>query len=1242
MHLKELRVNGFKSFADATRLHFDQGVTAIVGPNGCGKSNIADAIRWVLGEQSAKALRGGKMQDVIFEGTDQRKPLPICEVSLLFTDCEADLGEGFHEVEISRRVTRDGGGEYALNGKNCRLKDIQRIFMDTGIGRTSYSIMAQGQIDQILSTNPTERRAIFEEAAGITKYKAQRREALNKLKLVETNLTRLTDVVNEVKRQIGSLRRQASKAVRYKRLRHRLEKLDLAWGAWKFAGLRREINDLSYQARRLEEKVAETRKTLTTAEEQIDVARTERSQLSERLQQAQQAVFDLRSEKEQALNKVQLATARRGDLEFRLEETRHEIEALEKQVAELDSIFAGTSRQQEEQRAVFRDSDETFQAKNREVADARRKLEEQEQVIARRKQSLLACENEVTRQKSRLSALEIEFKSDEKRLQSFSENDAPLQEEENAARQRWEETGRARESAASEQAEREAALKVAQQERATARETYLAHQKECQQLDRENAQLATRLRTLEQLRERFEGFGEGAKALLKGKCAEELGDSTFAPLTRNLKLKKGMAPFLEQLLGPALEMLSAGDAETARRGVQLLASRELGRACLQFQPPAPPVGFAEPADRPAFLTPAMDFFSSLPKEGEAALRVILEGCYLANSLEECLNWWGSQPDFPFRLIVTRDGELLDSRGLLFGGSKKGQGNAILQREAEIQQAETALEEGKTRLADRQKTAAEAQQALENWEQTLEKERHESMQAAQRKGALEAEEKAAARALEEASHRLRRHANEKSNLTRRLEECRERFTEVEAAVQKATEKHRQAATEASGAEDGLDALRKEVEERQNALNEVRFDLAEKRQRLELIDRGLADASQRRERAKVQLEQKRRDLEQFSRQEGELAAQIDKQNELAAKMDAEMSAATQRVDEVRQAFAQLEEGLRKLDQQVHEARSRWDETNGNLNRIQVRLAELNSKRDYLLEEAQREYETDLAEVDWPVMLWEADEEPPGKHPLDLEDDDGEDQVPATAPRARPEFTPEERETMAGQTDWEVVDGEIRKLRTRLQSMGPVNLVAIEEYAELKERFEFLQSQSDDLTESRQQLVTAIDEINHRSQNQFAMIFEQIRKNFAYTFDKLFGGGKADLLLLESEDPLESGVDIIAQPPGTRLNTLVLLSGGQKTMTAVSLLFAIYMVKPSPFCVLDELDAPLDEANIGRFTAMLREFTAHSQFLIITHNKRTISEAGAIFGVTMEEKGVSKVVSMRFTRDQGEKEPELQETD
>lgn len=352
--------------------------------------------------------------------------------------------------------------------------------------------------------------------------------------------------------------------------------------------------------------------------------------------------------------------------------------------------------------------------------------------------------------------------------------------------------------------------------------------------------------------------------------------------------------------------------------------------------------------------------------------------------------------------------------------------------------------------------------------------------------------------------------------------------------------------------------------------------------------------------------------------------------AEKAAGELARMQENVEAARTSFASLDEAITKIEKELAQLRGTADGKIGELNKIEIQLAEQRSKLGYLQEETDREYQVQLSEIDWQAMLWHADDEPEGGHPLDLEED--EDSV--EKPERKPPITDEDRESLET-ADWNAIRSEIETLRRRIQSMGPVNLVAIEEYTELKERFTFLTEQSEDLTNARDELVAAIDEINLRSRTQFQEIFEQIRKNFKYTFETLFGGGSADLELMEAEDVLESGVEIVAQPPGTKLKSIFLLSGGQKTMTAVALLFAIYMVKPSPFCVLDELDAPLDEANIGRFTSMLKKFTDRSQFIIITHNNRTISEASAIFGVTMEEKGVSKVVSMRFNRESQEAE-------
>ena len=429
MYLKEIVISGFKSFADRTKLDLRRGVTAVVGPNGCGKSNIVDAIRWVLGEQSAKALRGASMQDVIFEGTDKRKGLPACEVSLTFTDCEAELGTAFNEVEISRRVTRDGSSDYYINGKVSRLKDIQRLFANTGVGRVSYSFMLQGQIDQILSTNPAERRTIFEEAAGITLYKAQRKEALNKLSLVDANLARVTDVIEEVSRQIGSLKRQASKALRYQRIKHRLTHLDLAFSAYRFSTLKESIDGIAGRAEALRKKLEAHSESMVADEAALAAKKTARAELNETLQEQQQRVFNLRSEKENSENQVEFSGIRLKDLEGRIAEYQKEIEALEAQQNDLAERARTEAENKQLQLDVVDGSDRVFRDRNEDLVKSQGQLGEMEAQLQERRQAVLHAENRINRARSSCTTLEVDLKTYQVKHAALTEALLTLKEE---------------------------------------------------------------------------------------------------------------------------------------------------------------------------------------------------------------------------------------------------------------------------------------------------------------------------------------------------------------------------------------------------------------------------------------------------------------------------------------------------------------------------------------------------------------------------------------------------------------------------------------------------------------------------------------------------------------------------------------------------------------------------------------------------------------------------------------------
>ncbi len=1252
MYLKALKLHGFKSFADPTELRFEPGVTVIVGPNGCGKSNIADSIRWVLGEQSAKALRGGKMHDVIFEGTDTRKPHSMCEVSLLLTDCEQALGMDFHEVEITRRVSRDGSSEYHLNGQPCRLKDIQKLFMDTGIGRTSYSIMAQGQIDQILSSKPDERRAVFEEAAGITRYKAQRREALGKLALTEQNLARVADVVSEVGRQIGSLKRQASKAMRFRRLSHRLRHLALAHDGFQYQQLRGVLDELSGRLQVLRGEADTRRSLLQEHQSSLEAQKARRTELNQRVQEAQQAVFDLRSEREQAANQIHLNQVKGQGLRDRIASANDDLGELEMQLKEVSDQATSGQQDRQMQLNLLGESDAAFQAKNRELALAEGELNRLEQLVQKEKFQLLELESRVARLRTDCSALEVDQKTAVARHEQLQGDMA------GAMAQREEATASLemlRVAAASARS----AVQTVQQEVADAQrgvqETtgkFRDAQRRLQEIDRSLAQKHARLKLLQQLQEKWEGFGEGAKALLQGRLTDLGGGASFSALTHGVDFRPEYAKAAEALLGAAVEAVHVADLATAQAILARLENDKVGSAYLKV--PAPePLSASAPAELPAFLRPATSVFTD-DCSGHP-LHSVLASCYVADSLEQFLGFWAQRQDFSFLMVATPKGEWVDRRGMVFGGYQKRPGSSIVQREIDMR--ETAREVAKEQEQhDQQKAAIDQITAeLAAIEQRLADKRAEVQTANEAVATAQAEEKSGQRALDEAEQRVARLERDVQGIESMRQEAEARFAKAQLAlveVDKAITLGREsiAANEAKSVE-----VRASRDEQREKLGMARLELAERRQRVEIIDRGLGEMVKRRAQLAELLEQRRNELEMWSAQVAELEAAEQGQAARVEELARTQAVAQEQVEAIRRELSELEQTVSAVEGEQSSLRDQAEASAGELSQCEIRYTEHKARSRFLAEEAMREFSIDLGEVNWRLEFWKSDDEPEGLKPLDLDEDEDEESakpaetstavVPAdgSAPaeaaakprRSRkakePRGEPTEEQLAAlDQTNWDQVRSEVQALRQRLNSMGAVNLVAIEEYAELKQRYDFLKTQSDDLIASKDQLLKAIDEINATSLKQFALTFEQIRKNFAFTFQTLFNGGNCDLQLITQDDPLESGIEIVAQPPGTKLNSLTLLSGGQKTLTAVALLFALYLVKPSPFCLLDELDAPLDESNIERFTTLLKQFIASSQFIIITHNKRTVAAANAIYGVTMQERGVSKTVSMRFNQE------------
>ncbi|MCC7518234.1 MAG: chromosome segregation protein SMC [Verrucomicrobiae bacterium] len=1238
MYLQSISLVGFKSFADRTVLEFTPGVTAIVGPNGCGKSNVSDAIRWVLGEQSARALRGGEMADVIFNGADGRPALSLAEVSLTFAGCKEVLQTGqiagiavnFDEVTVTRRIFRDGNSEYFINKTSCRLRDVQSLFMDTGIGRSSYSIMEQGKIDKILSSHPEDRRSVFEEAAGITRYKSQKREAARKLEYTEANMTRLSDTIREVKRQIGSLQRQAGKARRYQALSAEMRHLDTQVARRRYE----EIQAACEEARRA---LDEARDRLVKGRAEIEVDERAVAELRVRAEEAEvrrQGVHQKRRELEVQLERCQERACATRE---RLGEVRAGIEAAERERGETRERLAETRaheaglRQRIESLKAERDRREGELTKARADLDAALAVErEREALIQKRQEEALNAEGEVVNLRNQEAGLERQRQEQALASQKLFAEQGAAREQLRVLRQRQEAL----------QSEIEAFKLTFESSRhaLTGGEDALreADQK-CAALSAGFADLQTALsekrsrrEVLRQLHDTYEGYSEGARALMGGHYAEvdaSVRHAILGALADLLEVEPRYAVAIEAGLGQGLQALVLSESDAALRLVEALQRRNLGRATFALKEEEEGLAGVPSSPRPrpdGALCWATDAVQCRPPV-HSLVRNLLADMAIVPDVRTALDLHRKDPGLT---LVTVEGDVLDHHGILCAGSPKalplqvlGRRNEIVALDAEIAERETRLRELSAEKGEWEGRRAAARQAVGD-HQTEVRSRESDLSGKQlRLHALHAE-------IRDAESKIAASEAEARDLEQRRSETASEQERVRAAVGTAVERQARGREEFSAAKTGADEASAESRQRQTAVADLQVAMATTAEQLASREGEIRLVEQRAGEFEQLIRVREEGLREAQRKqvqwEGEIAEAGHRSEGLQASLrgvgEEEVAA-----DREKQAAAtRIEEASEKL----RETRERVEETQQALTDLEVRLTERRAAAAHLAERIQREHSTDLATV---VLLplkgrgAPAEALPPETASADESSEPssgvGDAAAAAYAPAAELPFD-----------TWDGVAARAEEVRAKLESLGPVSLEAVQEYQEQEDRHRFLTQQFEDLSDSKDNLTALIRKINVETRRMFGETFEKIRVNFLQVFTELFGGGKADLALLDGDDPLECGIDIVARPPGKQLQNISLLSGGERTMTAVALLFAIYMVKPSPFCVLDEMDAPLDESNIGRFIGMLQRFLEQSQFLIITHNKRTIAMADALYGVTMEERGVSKIVSVRF-RPKGE---------
>jgi len=1184
MKIKKIEVCGFKSFSEKIEIGFPSGVTAIVGPNGCGKSNVVDAIRWALGEQSPKQLRGKAMEDVIFNGSESKKPLGMAEVTLTFANENghpiADYLD-FTEISVSRRLFRSGESEYYINKVPCRLKDITDLFLGTGVGHRAYSIVEQGKMDFILSAKPEERRILIEEAAGVTKYKDRKAAAQRKMEATQQNLLRLNDIIGEIKRQINSLNRQAKKAERYKGYREEIRALELGQAAQTWHNLEAQRREWKTSLQEIED--LEIRATVEIKEVEIALERIK--------------VNLLDGERDLAVQQGRLSENEGGikDRETEIELSTRERENFQKQISRAEEEIGKLLQQQEGAEKEIQAYEENLKEQQGKIVYYAEFLAGKEQILLEKKaqhaqaeQALSQGKNSLVDLLTHLAHLRNLLIDLARRSEELSQRKGKIGREREEAELKIEETRALLTSIslqlddcrkAHNQIEEERQRKIL---RVKELQSSLAALQEslAQSRERLNRQ-SSRLNSLLELQKNFEGYQEGVRAiLLKRQAQESVQNGIYGLVEDIVETEPKYECVVESVLGERLQHFIVQGHQESLKAIEYLKAQGAGRSTfipLQLrQNPALP----SPASADEGVIPLLNLVKV--KEEFAHLATYLFGdVWVVSDLRQAIDLWNRNSIW--KTLVTLDGEVLHPSGVVTGGSKEQIGSGTFHRKREIRDLTQSAEELRQQVIELESTQEQLATSIKELEasiagltQTLHSQDLQMVSETKEIDQYQAEWKHWKQKIETL-------LMEESQLAEELVECQQEARKTEAALQTSELLKNEKEENLRCREQDLQHLKVEIEMLMAEVTEAKVRLGTFQEKKQNLDQNLERARKLSQETTALLGQRRQEVQESI----QLIHAVEEKRRLA-EVD------LQRLLSVHQELhSQLEgakEALREERENLGKEESRWKERRGTLqnllekkNALSMKLMEIDLNIKHLLSQVEEKHRLS------PEALLAKEDE-------------------------RDYFSPE-------------VEARLGELKSLIESMGEVNLLAIQEYEEAKTRLEFLAEQEADLVQSLEALDQAIKKINRTSRKRFAETFEAVNQKFKETFTVLFNGGRAELVLTDESNLLETGVDIIAQPPGKRLQNISLLSGGEKALTAVALIFSLYLINPSPFCLMDEVDAPLDDANIGRFNKMIKDMAQKYQFILVTHNKLTMELADTLYGVTMEEMGISKLVSVKL---------------
>ena len=1182
MHLNQIKIDGFKSFAEDIDLILEPGVTAVVGPNGCGKSNVSDAIRWVLGEQSARALRCSSMQDVLFNGGADFKPARRAKVSLQFANTDGRLALESPEIVISRQLTREGESRYLINNTPCLLRDITELFMDTGIGVSAYSIMEQSKIDLILNTRAEERRFLFDEVAGITKYKHRKKTVLKKLEDAKQNLVRINDMIHEVQRETENLRRQALQARRHQELHEKLKNLELNQKRREYERIVEDYTETQITLDNLLTTIDEVNNAIQSAEQESDELIERRAALDTAIAEGDKHAREFTSRIEQIERQIALHKERQLNLHEQRQRAIQAIESFEKELAELEAEKRGLDQQRSQLNTALKLEESRLTARQRVLNDFTTR-------IAETKKSIGKIETELSEKANQASQLESEVltfnnkldfathnlnrvRGDAKEVQAKLESVEALQAEARKHEQRLK----------AKLVQLSAEKRQIDEERQKRRDLLRKLESEKRGLQDALGMSASRLKSLKDLQSTYEGFYSGVRAIMMAKenDPEQFG-GVCGVVAELIRTDSDYELAVEVALGSAIQNVVTETAEDAKEGITFLKKTRAGRVTFLPLDMLRARAFRDEAllNQKGVIGLASDLVDYAPKY-DIAIRQLLGNTVVIEDLDTAIRL--SQRFRPNARLVTVEGEIINTFGAVTGGSNASQTTGFLSRPRELEELQVKIDNLSSVINEKDSKHKEHVGKLAQLQQ-----RHESLASEQQRSEIE-----------HAGHKkdLDQHNREIIQLRQELEGVQTESSRFQEEADKARARSENSQTE-------LDEMRRTCNKLQNRIKrlseqvqsesakhdeivsscqELEISLAGKREQLSGIEARLASLERNQARVRENMDERQKIIDSDDETRKNLSEQIDEAQQKFLRVEQEKAEAEEKVNLLTEERDGLKERDSELQKLMRTARRQGERHNRLRHQMEVTVTQLEMQKKVISASVTEKYQVSIEQV---------------------------------------------RATEEAVNEIELLD-QIESLKAQIADIGAVNMKAIEDYEAHKKREEYLVTQREDLDESIESTYKAIQKINQTSREAFQGAFEQIRVNFRDVFVELFEGGEAELTLTDESDILESGIDIIACPPGKRPQSITQLSGGERSLVAIALLFAIFKLKPSPFCILDEVDAALDEANVLRFTKLIHNYARHTQFVIITHNKRTMEIADVMYGVTMEQAGVSKVVSARFS--------------